>query len=180
MATNSTNSASARPKNQTGNGTSNDFILRPIIEYYEVDWVESKGKAGYEFLDDSNQRQKELKNLLSTKHGVYIFYDSMGRAIYVGKAKDTTLAVEMKSAYNRDRPKYQRIWGVKHVFQQRKFDPSKEARRPIRQFSLALHDIATFFSAYEIRSDLINHIEALLIRAFANQLTNKRQERFPS
>ncbi len=39
-----------------------------------------------------------------------------------------------------------------------------------------LHDIAHFFSAFSIEKDLIDNEEALLIRMFANVLTNVQME----
>lgn len=152
--------------------------IRPVIEYYPIDWIVSRQGATYEFLDSKEPRQKELKALLMKKRGIYLFYDSMGKAIYIGKAKRQSLYAEMKSAYNRNRFHNQKIWIVQHVSQQRIFDPAKEAARQITHKPMALHDIASYFSAFEVDLYLIDNIEALLIRSFANQLTNKRKERF--
>jgi len=41
-----------------------------------------------------------------------------------------------------------------------------------------LFDIAFYFSAYKVDVRFINNVEAILIRAFANELTNVRIETF--
>ena len=43
---------------------------------------------------------------------------------------------------------------------------------------MALADIAAYFSAYEVAPGMIDVIETLLIRAFANDLLNKKMETF--
>lgn len=152
--------------------------MRPLIEYFPVDYVSSKRDAVWEFINETDPRQKSLKGLLDTHHGIYIFYDSLLRAIYVGKAKRTSLYREMRAAYNRPRGKNQMVWGVAHLSQQRVFDPEREAVRKIQRIEMQLHDLAYYFSAYSIDDELIDTIEALLIRAFANQLANRRKETF--
>jgi hypothetical protein len=45
-------------------------------------------------------------------------------------------------------------------------------RRLITKRSVALHNIASYMSAYEIADDLIGKLEALIVRALANDLLN--------
>ena len=43
---------------------------------------------------------------------------------------------------------------------------------------MPLHDLATYFSAYEVADVMIDDLEALMVRSFANDLLNIRMERF--
>lgn len=106
-----------------------------------------------------------------------MFYDSRGEALYVGKAKEQNLWDEMKSAFNRDR-QTQKIRAVNHPYTGTGFKPAYESPRKIELFHMQLADLATYFSAYEVDNDMINNIEALLVRTFANGLLNARMEKF--
>jgi hypothetical protein len=41
-----------------------------------------------------------------------------------------------------------------------------------------LADLAMYFSAYKVDEGMINNIEALLVRVFANVILNSRMEKF--
>ncbi|MFM5161130.1 hypothetical protein ACEUAT_19540, partial [Aeromonas veronii] len=125
-----------------------------------------------------NKRQEKLKTVLKSTNGVYVFYDSRGTPLYVGKAKDQCLWDEMKSAFNRDR-KTQKIRTVLHPENGSGFSPAYDSPRKIEWKHLQLCQLATYFSAYEAHTDMINRVEALLIRAFANSIMNARMETFP-
>ena len=43
---------------------------------------------------------------------------------------------------------------------------------------LELFDLAAYFSAYEVADGMIEELEALLVRAFANDLLNVKMETF--
>lgn len=155
--------------------------IRPIVEYYPIEASESLQGAAWELFDpelSGNRRQEKLKEVLRTSNGVYIFYDSRGTPLYVGKAKDQSLWDEMKSAFNRDR-QTQKIRTVSHPYTGTGFSPAYESPRKIEWMHLQLCDLATYFSAYEAHADMINRVEALLIRAFANGILNSRMETFP-
>ena len=56
---------------------------------------------------------------------------------------------------------------------------SEEVKRRIWSQPIKLHDLACYFSAYEFRpKGVIGMFEALIIRAFANDLLNIRMESF--
>ena len=65
---------------------------------------------------------------------------------------------------------------VKHPKTGDSFRPAYDQRRPIRRRKVLLHEIAAYVSAYEVGDDLIDNLEALLMRAFPNELTNARME----
>lgn len=97
--------------------------------------------------------------------------------MYVGKAKEQNLWDEMKSAFNRDR-QTQKIRVVSHPYTGTGFRPAYEAPRKIEWHHMQLADLAMYFSAYEVDGGMINNVEALLVRAFANGLLNARVETF--
>ncbi len=151
-------------------------IIKPLLEYYPIIVSESThGKKQEIFETKENLRNKKIKELLQTTNGIYIFYSSQRRAIYVGKAKEVCLWNEIKNAYNRDR-RAQTVWGVNHPSTGNNFKPAHRHPRKVTKQSVYLHDIALYFSAYEVERNLINTVEAMLIRAFANELTNTRME----
>lgn len=107
--------------------------------------------------------------------GLYIFYDTRGRALYAGKARKQSLWYELNLAYNRERG-VQNIFRVSHPERRQNFRTSDEVRRQIRSFNVKLHELARYVSAYQITDAMINDVESLLIRAFPNDLLNKRME----
>jgi hypothetical protein len=114
---------------------------------------------------------------LAAKSGLYIFYDSRGRAIYAGQTKRQNIWKEMNLAFNRDRSA-QVMTLVRHPKNEVDFKPANLKVRQPTDCLLKLHDIAAFFSAYEIIPDMVDDLEALLVRAFPNDLLNIKMERF--
>ena len=154
--------------------------LRPIVEFFPLDAVESSGGMKYELFPtgkDDNPLHVQLRATLSASKGIYIFYDTRGRAIYAGKAKEQSLWSEMKNVFNRDRDT-QSVYRVRHPARRQAFKPSYEKpRQPIRT-QLRLNDLAAYVSAYEVEKAMVNSLEALLVRGFANDLLNVRMEKF--
>lgn len=155
--------------------------IKPIAEFFPVTSVESRGGAKFELFPtgkDDNPLHKGLRTQLQHSKGIYIFYDTRGRAIYAGKAKTQTLWNEMKSAFNRER-ETQTVYRVAHPERRQKFIPAYEMVRQPKRTPLLLSDLAAYFSAFEIEANMIDSLEALLVRSFANDLLNVRMERFP-
>ena len=155
-------------------------MLRPIAEFYPLDAVESAGGVKYELFPTGrveNPLHAGLRAMLAAAKGIYIFYDTRGRAIYAGKAKRQSLWNEMKNVFNRDRDT-QTVYRVKHLTQGNTFVPAHVKPRQPRRTQLRLNDLAAYVSAYEVDSARINDLEALLVRGFANDLLNVRMERF--
>ncbi|WP_045210546.1 hypothetical protein [Desulfonatronovibrio magnus] len=154
--------------------------VRPIAEYYPIDASASQQGVKWELFnaeESGNKRQEGLKEVLQKSYGIYVFYDSKGSAIYIGKAKEQSLWNEMKNAFNRDR-KTQRLKIVHHPTTGTGYRPAYEAPRDIVNTHILLSDMATYFSAYEVELDMIKNIEALLVRVYANGLLNARIEKF--
>lgn len=156
-----------------GEGDARRYSIKPIVEYYPIEATRSRRK--WELLDLTGVRQKKIKDHLLQAHGIYAFYNSQLWPIYVGKAKQHNLWDEMKSAFNRARGP-QVLWRVKYPRNGADFLPACQQPRRIMKTKVCLHDIAHFFSAFTIEKDLIDNEEALLIRMFANVLTNEQME----
>jgi hypothetical protein len=83
----------------------------------------------------------------------------------------------MNNAFNRDR-ETQKISIVSHPYTGDGFEPAYIKTRAIRSKHIKLCDMAYYFSAYEVEKNLIDNVEALLVRVFANGLLNAKMENF--
>ena len=155
------------------------FSMRPIVEYFEIDACESVRGAKWELFDTKpkkNVRYRAIRKLLENSNGIYVFYDSQCKALYIGKAKNQSLWQEMNNAFNRER-ETQKLLTVNHPSTGQSFSPAFEQPRQITNTYFYLFDLAHYFSAYEVNNDLIDNIEAMLVRAFANTVLNARMEK---
>lgn len=156
-------------------------VIRPVVEFFPIKKVETKRATAFEVFDPVHADGKEhpyrrgLKNELLEHHGVYVFFDSRGQVIYVGKARRQKLWKELNLAFNRDRGEVQSIYRVSHPKNRRKFGTKP---RQIKSEPVALHELAAYFSAYQVPDKMINDLEAMLVRSFANDLLNIKMERF--
>ena len=148
----------------------------PIAEYFPVE-AEQKRDRGrwYPFNEEQN---RELAAALRNAKGLYSFYNSEGKLIYVGKG-ERTLYGEIVQTFNRDFGESYTIFSVKHP--RDKYKPRPDGRmRQIRRRHAILADTAAFFSAYEVKDGLeglTGMLESLMIRVSANNLVNTRMER---
>lgn len=155
--------------------------IRPIVEFYPI--AKGTGEGRRHFLDVDRRQgpahpyREGLRKELEANHGVYVFFDSRGRALYAGKAKKLNLWKEMINAFNRDRD-VQNIWRVKHPTNRVAYKPAEEKARQIRKRNVALHELAAYVSAYAVSDGMINELESLLVRSFPNDLMNVRMEKF--
>lgn len=158
--------------------------IRPLVEFFAIEKCDSAQKAKYEVFSDKEENgskhpyREGLKKELLDHHGVYIFFDSRGQAIYAGKAKRQTLWKEINSVYNRERGEIQKIKRVRHPSRRLKYKTSNEKSRQITGSAVSLHELAAYFSAYDVAESMIEDLEALLVRSFANDLLNIRMEKF--
>lgn len=157
-------------------------IVRPIAEFFPISKCKTKGGAAYEVFsvrdeeaDIDHPYRDGLRKELLKYHGVYIFFDSRGGALYAGKARRQLLWKELNLAFNRDRGEVQEILRVKHPIRRQPF--SLKPRR-IERESVALHELARYFSAYQVPDAIIADVEAMLVRSFANDLLNVKMEKF--
>ncbi len=155
-------------------------MIEPIIEYLEIDPKEGAKGGNWQLFGVehneyyNNHYYEEVRRILLESAGIYIFYDSMGRAIYVGKTERQSLWHEAIGAFNRPRDEHQSMFAVNH--------PRANVKKVIRNRQIVrrpfvLYDVARYFSAYKVEKQHIAQMEAFLIRAFANNLMNKRIEK---
>lgn len=171
--------ASALVKAREAAVTDTQFhTIKPIVEFFPIQATYTKRQAGYEIIGKStSELNKGLFEALSKDSGIYIFYDSRGQALYAGKAKAQSLWKEMNSAFNRDRA-VQTFKLVPHQTESETFSPAHETSRQHKPTQLKLHQLAGYFSAYKVDAGMIDDLEALLVRGFANDLLNIKMERF--
>lgn len=151
--------------------------IQPIVEYYEISHSDSDRGANLELFPSKNGKGQKIRKELESSNGIYIFYNSQCRAIYLGKAKKQNLWKEMNNAFNRERSS-QIVWVVSHPERGQDFTPAHQKLRSLKKTSVPLSGLATYFSAYKVNTWLIDNLEALMIRGFANELTNTRMEKF--
>lgn len=154
--------------------------IKPIVEFYELSRCLTKQEKSYQPFSagsDATTYARGLKDALDSNHGIYIYYDSRGRALYVGKARKQSIWKEMGLAFNRDRA-LQKICLVPHPDRNQDFKTGHEKQRQPRAVQLELSDLARYFSAYSVDDGMIDDLEALMVRGFANDLLNKKMETF--
>jgi hypothetical protein len=83
----------------------------------------------------------------------------------------------MNLAFKRKR-NIQRIALVSHPERNQEFKPGYEKLRQPKDTLLELYDLAHYFSAYHVDDGMIDDLEALMVRSFANNLLNVRMEKF--
>lgn len=158
--------------------------IRPLVEFFPIlksaARVQSVNYHVFNSLEGGHVHpyRRGLKQELSEHHGVYVFFDSRGQAIYAGKARQQSLWKEINLAFNRARGSVQKIRRVNHPNRKIAYLTSHEKARQISEHIVPLHELAAYFSAYHVADTMIDDLEALLVRSFANDLLNVRMERF--
>ncbi len=129
---------------------SNKLKINAIYEMREV-WAKKKnGNSYFQGLSDEK---------MEGKHGIYIFYDSSGNVIYVGKAERT----DFKSEVNQQCKRVIKIYGENLT----------------RNLKVQQGTITKRVSLYEVNPiEAIHNVEAILIRAMFNHNTNVKIEKF--
>jgi len=155
-----------------------------LVEFIPIAKCRSRGGAKYELFSLKSEHGKAhdyltgLKAELTKHHGIYVFFDSRGQAIYAGKARKQSLWREITGAFNRDRGSVQKIRRVRHPSRNQAYRTNDEKARQIGEHEVPLFELAAYFSAYAVADPIIEDLESLLVRSFANDLLNKRMERF--
>jgi predicted transcriptional regulator len=161
-----------------------DETVVPLVEFFHLDPIETnQGKSWQlfstkDYNGGSHPYLAGLRDRLDKAHGIYIFHDSRGRAIYAGKAQRLSLWTEMNNAFNRNRGEVQNIKRVAHPTNRIEYRGLEEKKRQIVREAVALHQLASYMSAYRVPDGLISKIESLIVRSFANDLLNVRMENF--
>ena len=151
---------------------SNSYSAIPELKHLKGILSKRGGKYDMRIGDDEKECKEIEKELKKEFGGIYIFYDSLGKAIYAGKTErkdrkngklyNNSLWDEMKSAYNRKRPNAQTI--------------VKCTKGILSKQNYFLYETACYVSAYKVDELAIRDFEALIIRSFPNDLTNVRME----
>ena len=115
---------------------------------------------------DSDEKDEKLRKILDRKAGVYLFYDSSGEVLYVGKASN--LYVEIRQRLNRKI--YFRNGGESLTSTESKINKKSD---------FYLGKITCYISAYGVLTPQArSNVEAFLIRSFANNHTNSQIANF--
>jgi hypothetical protein len=164
---------------RAGAKSSQANAIRPVVEFFPIEKQKTSHGATYQVFHNKEHLYKGgVKDELDKYFGVYIFFDSRGQAIYAGKARKQKLWKEINLAFNRNRGAVQTIKRVRHPTRQQEYRTSDEKARQIGDYIVPLHEIASYFSAYRVSDGMIDDLEALLVRSFANNLLNIKMERF--
>ena len=132
-------------------------LVKPIFEFQAINPVPTGDS--WKFSSDATVT-KALKASLDGRAGLYIYYDSAGRAIYLGKT-ESSLFAEAK----------QRLKAV----------PNRSIFVPTKAQASQIGQLAHFLSAYEVAIPAaIKNLESFMLRAFANDLLNKNGGHFKS
>jgi len=152
--------------------------IKPIVEFFPIDAVlVGKRQEIFGTGKDAGKHLNGLRAALEKSQGLYVFYDTRGRALYAGQTKKQNLWKEMNLAFNRDRGA-QVITLVRHPTSDVEFRPAHEMVRQPTDINLKLHDLAAYVSAYGVADGMIDDLEALLVRVFPNDLLNFKMEKF--
>lgn len=154
--------------------------IRPIVEFFPIEKILSEKSDKCSVLPvgkDAGRHRAELKAQLEKSKGLYIFYDTRGKALYAGQTRRQNLWKEINLAFNRDRSA-QVMTLVRHPKKDVAFKSANEKVRQPTDITLKLHDLAAYFSAFEVADQMVDELEALLVRAFPNDLLNLKMEKF--
>ncbi len=72
--------------------------IRPIVEFYRINKALTRREAAWQVFDsgpNATTYAQGLKDALASAHGIYVFYDTRGRSLYVGKAREQPIWKEM-------------------------------------------------------------------------------------
>jgi hypothetical protein len=157
--------------------------IRPIVEFYKIQICKSGQRAQNEVFSIHDNKginpfKEGLKNDLVKSHGIYVFFDSRGKAIYAGKARQLRLWTEINKAFNRPRGRVQKIKRIYYPESRVAYKTVERKPRQIKNIEVPIYELAAYFSAYYVVDGMIDELEALLVRSFANDLINIKMERF--
>jgi hypothetical protein len=153
--------------------SSGKAIYSPIVEFHHVE--RHRKHQRFRPLDAEDKKYSKLVENLRAAKGIYFFYDSTGRIMYVGKTEKQNLWDEMTNAFNRENIR-NRIYLARHPRRRMGKRSSKSGARRINLQTVRLHDSAYYFSAYGVRREFIGVMERMIIRAVPNNLVNSRIE----
>jgi transcriptional regulator with XRE-family HTH domain len=135
-----------------------------IIPIAEMQPIEPCRRGQTWRISAKKEERNEWKEYIENKKGIYLFYDSLGSATYIGRSKKCLLTeIEQRLGAL--------LRGARYFLN---LDISNTKKNRMVQ-----GDIARMISIYQILDiDAIHNIEVLLIRALANNHLNNRLENF--
>jgi hypothetical protein len=143
--------------------------FRPVVEFFRV--KRTKVRKKFELLDRTHPSPSQAESVeeLKQAYGIYVFYDSRGKVLYIGKAERQKLWSEANAAYNRRRD-------TRLLLTSR---PTQSHLESFKKIRIPMHELAYYFSAFEISPrEHINDFEALLIRVAANDIFKQNIQKF--
>lgn len=153
--------------------------IHPIIEYMDLE-RHPTGRADHPW-QLYNPKDYEghaywgpVHAALMEKCGLYIFYDSLTKPLYVGITNSQPIFNRACQSYSAQRNRNGAILTVKHPSNNTRYDPSRPRRLHRTGFCLA--DVAEYFSAYRVDEESLPGLEAFAIRAFGATLLNTKME----
>ena len=153
--------------------SSGKTIYKRIVEFHHVE--RHKIAKRFQPLNAGDKKYTKLVKAVRDARGIYFFYDSSERVIYVGKTEKQNLWSEMINAFNRGNIRNQ-IYLTGHPKKRMGKKSSNQKKRRLVRKNVKLHDSAHYFSAYDVRQEFIKVMEQMIIRAMPNNLVNTRIE----
>lgn len=163
-----------------GSAIGSEFGIFPIAEFFPINHSDSKHGKNWEVLpvkSEASNRDNQLRKRLQNTSGIYLFYNSECKVIYIGKTENQSLWSEMKQTFNRKISTYKYNY-VYHPDNEKEMSSPLSKNRKIVSYQAYLYDTAYYFSAYAVAQPLINNLEAFLVRALPNDLRNTKKENF--
>ena len=112
----------------------NSNAIKSLIEYAPITHHSEGGKKAVTIRATNGFGHLKLRQKLEFKHGIYIFYSSLCKPIYVGKAKKTNLWSEANSAFSR--PLKTAVNRVNHPTETQSRSRSKLANHPVNMYDV--------------------------------------------
>lgn len=130
-------------------------LIRPILEFTPIAPV----RAGKQWNFSASTAQiARIKKVTKKIHGIYVFYDSSGKAVYLGKTENC-LYTESK--------------------QRLKAQPFVPIYVPAKPRYGEVAERACFVSYYQVAiTSAVKNIESFMLRAFTNDLQNRNSGHF--
>lgn len=161
------------------------MLIKPIIEYAPLDYAQrvnsEKNNIFEEYEEEDHSYWWGVISRLKNTNGLYVFYDSLTRPLYVGIARDQSIWTRANQSYNHWRDRNGKIMQVRHPALSVAY--RQDQVRPVRRTGFALSQVAEYFSAYEVsggdkeeRNRNIAGLEAFAVRAFGGVLLNTKME----
>lgn len=126
-------------------------LVWPLLEFSPI--APERLPGGGWRIDTDAAVRTAIRNVIDGKFGIYTFYDSAGRVVYVGRATKTNMWTEAVARLNAK--------------------VNRAMYFPKRRHGMVVGDLACFISSYGIGVDAAGHnIEQLLLRTMPNDNAN--------